>query len=908
MQRSASFPVNRLHRILLAGLIVCLPLVAASAQNQIKRKPVATFTPAAAPSVHTEVYTDRDGAKHPWSVTSSHSLMWDGAPYLPVGGDFTPRSLSDSSDAAWQEDIRTLTALHAKGVLDVLVSPAKSLPDVPSSAFQRLLDYLDTNGFRYGLAFGPGIMKPLTGFVVKPANYRYFEADSLTAHWRASNADLGLVTIMEDGGSGNYHVLQASRYTIKDDFLSVPLEPSKSSGKLIGLLYPHKTLPIGTEGACPDLWNGYDDYRDRLLAYLANVKFGKGLRFLLDPLARHLGLADEFETLIPESASFRLEWESWLERTFPGVEDARARWAMGEYEPKSYAELARYVPLWLGDRGMGYLYDPQNDRLLQVDSTKSTYWNDFRQFRNESIANYMRSMAEVLKHQAADVPVIYTWTQNHPIFLNAEIDGFDGLSVATHGRPSIARQLGPALSAIEQAARPMWYLATEVSPNVSGPAAVSPDPPAGSAATAGRIGLFGLLDELKRTGIKGFFAGSTAPETSPPASSWMNVPERLDWLHDYAAQLGAQPSAARDLPQVLFFPQDTPGPAHVGPIPGAPNVLWLSSAASGESLDLWPSFSGYILKTDEEHQETVLVSNKGPRRVHFTVLDNSVITANSADGAPLPLTLVGKHGFVIRLDSTPTVIHTRAQRLTLQEGAEDALAQLEALMIVANSSKSPEVQNVKSSLYHSEDAYTRKNFDESYMFARDGLNQLIDVLKPYIWVEGEAIGAKAHTFDEVAVHPEASGERYLRLSNPNPPSKYGYGAHWEFEVAAEGRYNVWMACSVPGPSISPIRWAVDAAPNLDPSDLKPHGPLYASDQFGWLLLGAVNVKKGRHVLEIEVLEHAVSPPIYNFAVDAFMLTKNGFTPNGTSKPIPVDNAVLQAIPKLKQRINRKEKN
>ena len=916
MHRRTSVPAYLLRRSLVSGLLVCLAVAACSAQSQVRQRQTKqsqakgnllaqpALTPP--PSIHTEVYTDRQGAKHPWTVTSSHSLLWDGVPYLPVGGAFTPKSLADSSDAAWQEDVRTLTALQAKGVLDVLIAPSKSLPDIPAAAFQRLLDQLETNGFRYGLGFGPGIAKPLSGFVVKPASYRYFEADSLTAHWRASHADSGLVTVMEDSNSGEYHVILASRFGIKDDFLSVPLEPGKSSGKLIGLLYPHKTLPIGAEGACPDLWSGYDDYRDRLLAYLGGIKFGKGLRFLLDPLARHLGLADEYETIIPESEGFRLEWESWLERTYPGVEDARSRWAMGENAPKSHGELARYVPLWLGDRGLGYFFDPENGRILPIDSTKSSFWSDFRQFRNESIANYMRSLAEVLKHQVVDVPVVYTWTQNHPIFLNAEVEGFDGLGVSTHGKPSIAGQLGPALSAIEQAARPMWYLATEVAPNGPVPAAVSPDPPAGSSATAARIALFNILDEMKQTGIKGFFEGSTAPDAGTANASWLNTPDRVEWLHAYSAQLAAQSSAPRYLPQVLYYPQDAPGPAHVGPIPGAPNVLWLSSQAGGETLDYWPSFSGYTLKTDDAHQVTVMLSLKGPRTVHFMVPDNRYVTAATVEGVPVHVTLVSKNEFIIRLEATPTIIHAGAQHLILREAAEDALAQLEALMVAASSSKSPEVQNVKASLFRAQDDYVRKNFDASYTFARDGLNQLMDIVKPYIWVEGEAISSKTHTFDEVAFHPEASGERYLRLSNANPPTRYGYGAHWEFDAVDDARYNVWIACSVPGPSISPIRWAIDTAPNLDPVDLKPHGPLYAGDQFGWILLGAAYMKKGHHVLEIEVIDHAVSPPIYNFAVDAFVLTKNNFIPNTTLKPIPVDNAVLQTFPKFKKAPKQKE--
>lgn len=906
MHRSAFRPVRR---GLYSGLVLCLSLVVVSAQSQVQRKqdkkkpaePITTPTATPPPSTHTEVYTDRDGVKHTWTVTAAHSLRWDNVPYMPVGGAFTPRSLTDNSDAAWQADVAALTALHSKGMIDVLISPPKSLPEIPAASFQRLIDYLDGNGFRYGLGFGSGITKPLTGTVVKPANYRFFQPDSITATWRAAHADSGLAVVLEDGNSGDYHIVAANRYAIKEDVLSIPLDPGKSSGKLISLLYPHKIMPVGTEGACPDLWGGYDDYRDRLLSYMAGIKFGKGLRFLLDPLARHIGLSNEYEMIVPESESFRLEWESWLERSYPSLEDVRSRWAMGDNEPKSYDELARFIPLWQGDRGLGYLYDPQNAHLMRIDSTRSTFWNDFRQFRNESIANYMRSIAEVLKHQVVDVPVVYTWTENHPIFLNAEIDGFDGLSIATHGKPSIAAQLGPVLSTVEQAARPMWYLAAEISPNAPVPAAVSPNPPAGSEITATRIALFNVFDEIKRTGAKGFFTGSTSPDSATANASWLNTPERVDWLHDYATQLAGQTAAPSYLPHILYYPQSAPGPAHAGPVPGVPNMLWLGSQATGEALDLWPSFSGYTMQVDDTHTVTVLISNKGARQVHCTVPNNQAVQAFTADGVPIPIKLVGKNGFLLKLDSTPTVIQSNGQRIVLQEACEDALAQLEALYARVANSKSTEATGVKSSLLHARDAYDVKNYDEAYMFARAGVAQIVDMTKPYIWVEGEGVDAKAHTFDEIAGHPEVSGERYLRVSNSNPPTKYGYGAHWEFDVVEDGRYNVWIACSVPAPNISPIRWGIDAAPNQDPIDLKPHGPLYAGDQFGWILLGAVNVKRGRHVMEIELVDRAAAPAIYNFGVDAFLLAKGSVEPNLTMRPVPVEGATFQFIPKSKRR-------
>ncbi len=135
----------------------------------------------------TGAFRDNKGENHSWQITASHSLIWDGAPYLPVGGSFTPACLNDELETSWQKDVSNLELLKSKGVLDVLIAPQKSLPEIKQTLFQRLLDYLDANGFKYGIAFGTGLNKPLTGHVIRPTVYRYQEKGGLTATWQVSN-------------------------------------------------------------------------------------------------------------------------------------------------------------------------------------------------------------------------------------------------------------------------------------------------------------------------------------------------------------------------------------------------------------------------------------------------------------------------------------------------------------------------------------------------------------------------------------------------------------------------------------------------------------------------------------------------------------------------------------------------
>ena len=94
------------------------------------------------------VFTDRTGGQHPWSVTSSHALIWDQQTYVPVGGNFAPRYLAEGqTEDNWAKDSQALATLKTRGVMDVIVDPVISAADVPAAAWQRLLDHLDANGF-----------------------------------------------------------------------------------------------------------------------------------------------------------------------------------------------------------------------------------------------------------------------------------------------------------------------------------------------------------------------------------------------------------------------------------------------------------------------------------------------------------------------------------------------------------------------------------------------------------------------------------------------------------------------------------------------------------------------------------------------------------------------------------------
>jgi len=877
-------------------------------------------------------YLDSGKTAHPWRITTTHALIWDGAPYVPVGGAFSPRSFESQDPSAWQQDQAALETLEKHQVTDILVWPQRALTEIPAAAFQRLVDYLDAHGFRYGVEFGPGMSAPLEGTVVKPGSYRFADVkESLTATWQVSDADRAIFILTDVDRDNEVLKKFAAVVKVAAGTVTQPIDQSLADSKVVAILYPHKSLKPNGVDNLPDVWRSFDTYRDSLLAYLRTVKFGPGLRFFLDPLTRRAGLGGEEDYLVPDSPTFLLEWEGFLARKYPNIEELKIAWGLNEGDFRTYESLARLIPLWANGRGVPYLFDPASGSPSRIlDASQSRWWSDFLRYRDESLTYYLDAMAVVLKRQVADVPVVVTWTQTQAMFTDSSIDdGYDGLAIGshTHGSRLISRAAGPAFSAAEQSARTTWFVAAEIEGDAVGPR-TQPAPAQANGQTAKpnsqtaqangqtvkpngqtaqpatppyetRSALTTDLEWLRRAGVKGFYVSplqaSSGQPDDPAASgpSWIAAPDSLAWLHDAETQF-ATAQTASFAPIVLFYPQSAPGPAKIGPVPGAANVLWMPSFGRGDLLDWWPAYRGYTQSAPNGEEETVLVSLRGKRLTHLWVKEPQRVHAYSPDGTEIPIRLLDKHQVTLTLDETPIVLRAGGQRFVPEEAASDVLFQLVAMLPIAVSQRAPNAEAERFGLDRAKLAYNVHDYESCYAFARASLDNLTLSAQPYIWVEGEQ--ALVQTFGEIASNPEASNGAFLRLATSSPPSRLGYGARYLFNVPADGRYNVWLAASVPGPSTSPIQWRVNSEPPQPPGDDSPKG-LYLNDRLGWIQLGTVELKKGEsQSLTVYVTDRAQSPPIYSFSIDCLLLTTHNFTPNATIRPLPIDPDTIHLNP------------
>lgn len=849
-----------------------LPLLAA----------LAAISPAAfaqGPDVRTSgTFVDKSGAEHPWNITASHALIWDRQTYVPVGGTFSPRYFADGqTEENWAKDAAALDTLKKHGVLDIILNPVVSAPDVPVAAWQKLVDYLDANGFRYGISFGQGVKSPLTGLVVKPGTYRFAGAgDGVDPYWNVSDSDSGRYLITDKTG---VMIMRNGEARVTNGVASAAVGSQIEAGA-IGLFYPRKVFRSSRDGYLPDLWSGFDSYRDRLIAVLGKVKFGPGLRFFLDPLAHPLGIGEEADYLVPDSPAFKLEWEAFLSQTYQGgIEELMTKWGLQDREIRDYRHAAALVPMNSLGRGVPYMWDTSRNKLVACDPTAAStrFWSDLRECRNGAVVYYIKAVSDLLKREVANVPVIFTHTNQPSFFTNRERNGgFDGLGIAAYARGSalITGGADSAYSDAKVSSKNLWLVVTETLDTNS--------PKKADVGYASEQALSSDLDWLRQIGAKGFYVNGfqVLPEEQYAKFQLLKSPEQIDWLKHYQDKLTREVDIALSKPNTLAYPNCAAGLVHSGPI-GRGGVLWVPSPAPGKTMEFAGSYAGYTI-TLPEGERTVLWSLRGPRETRLLVPDPRVVEVTTPEGAPIAFKPNLKTRTVtVMIPDTPIVIKPGSDDIFPVEATEDALVQLKQLVEQAQAMKLPVDQYRYQ--YNQSIRYYKASPQTAFVGAAQALNSIAALVQPYAWIESE--GSPLHSFSEIIPDSAASGGGYLILNTETNPSEQGYVMQLHFMAPADDQYTVFLSSTPPGPNVSPFAWLVDAGSQASSSaDAVPMGQAYLADKMQWLRLGRVTLKKGEHIFTLRVTGRAPATNRYSLGVDCLLVTRGQFTPSGITKP------------------------
>lgn len=566
---------------------------------------VVFATLGVASAAHPGTFQDRDGVKHPWRIDEAHTLIWDGAPYLPFGVVFEPKYLSSGqTEDNWAADQAEVGAFKLAGVRDVVIKPGKSVTAIPVQAWQKFIDLLETNGLSYGIELDDSPYAPLAGYVVDPAVNRV-EGVRSPGEITTSLTDTKLAFYaLCDARTAE--VVELGQAIAAGGTLSVQANVRSGSEHVL-LLFPQKVVAPGSKDwSLPDLWSEADRHRDRLISHLAAIKFGKGLRFFIDPFGEHIGAHGEVDYLIPVSAAYRLEYAAWLARKYATVRDVGVAWSVLRHDMASFEEATRLVPMWRQGRGLSAVFDEKAGRKYAVDVPRSGIWRDFRDFRAESVRGYMDGIADALKRVVADVPVVFTGNELQPFFQGVGAVGFDGLAVPARGLESTAVDASAVFSLAEHSGRRLWIISRMA---------------LGESEYQEKERFFGHINGLRQFGVKGFFVAGE------PAEKKIGGADLLVWLVEYGALAASDREFAQYRPTAVYYPHGFPDISMTRLEGGA---WWLPALVPARGLELGSTLAGYTL-LGPEGVKLYVWSVKGRRIVHVPAGQNLTVTTASGE-------------------------------------------------------------------------------------------------------------------------------------------------------------------------------------------------------------------------------------------------------------------------------------
>ena len=832
-------------------------------------------------------FSDRAGVSHPWLINGAHTLIWDNKPFVPVGGLFQAKSWSHKpTQADYDSDVAALQLLKSRGITDIYVQPVRvGLTDVPPQAVQKLVDYLDSEGFTYGISINDGPHDILLGYQILPGAFRQevssdggilrFPIESVASalyFWTTADGS----EIIESGQAKM--VAEGAKVTVP------PINGSESSKSVVFLL-PQKVSFGQTNGGLPlpNLWDGFDEYRDELIGLFAQVKLGKGFRFFIDPLPQNLALNSETDRFIPTSVNWAQEWESYLAFRYKTVAALQNSWAVTARDLKTFDEASLLLPLWSGGKGTSVLYDKETGAAHRVDTSRSAFWKDLSAFREISVRGYMNDLAVSLKKAVADVPVVYRSSGDSPLLTNLpRTRGFDGIGISAYGNGSdlITRSAGYSYAQAAEAPKTTWLMVAATADTA--PSSDAPDglPVKSAPGFVSQAALTNNLDRLREIGARGFYVdGLRLADPARKAYDMAQTPEQLDWLSAYQNIIIASGvGAAQTAPQAIFYPKNLNLPA------ASPRLLsyggwWLPTSRPGTFYDFGEAGRAYALPETNGSITYYLWNPNGERRIKI-----KIPRASRTEGVPQVRWSQSANGEVkgdmlsLSIDRDPIRIENLATIPVPDDAFELAQGEVKTLVTAMKKRGIVDAGRFQSEadVVASRNSVSRDTPWYGLGAMQDLLRRMRTVLRPYAWIEAEpgipgVTGAVSQSFDEVSERGGASNGQVLMVSNRSVTS--AATATYRVEVQQTGQYNLWVAAS---PN-APLTFRLDNQPVLDEA-IAPQmaGASYAGGTLVWTHWGMATLPKGSHTLEIR----ANGP----CAVDAILVTPSGFTPDGPNPP------------------------
>jgi len=394
-------------------LHVCLLGPIAAAESTVLPLAVRSRGAGSRPLCHGQCRSAA-GVEHSWRTLGDGTLVWDGMPYMPIGGMVRTRFLSDynaldpeGNKARWQEFEARTRAIADAGVADVyLTTDPGDLARIPTDAMQRVLDRFEELGLRYGIEIGGAADDGFVGYLVgHELVLRGVVADA------QNMMPLGglpfppgpqALAVFYDEADGS--PLGAFRFPIHEGSIQLKLGLTEGTKGRTYTAYvtPQVFVPAGYGPGDAANDSAFRARKVAVCRTLESLEFGDGLRFLSNPLGRDTGLPPA--DVIPIFPStFGLRFAAWLRDEYDGdLGGLQATWCCPDLP--SFDAAGRCVSL-SGPEGTSFLADEDAGRLYACRVADGSYVSDLEAFRQRIQAESLEDLVAAVK-SIVDVPVI----------------------------------------------------------------------------------------------------------------------------------------------------------------------------------------------------------------------------------------------------------------------------------------------------------------------------------------------------------------------------------------------------------------------------------------------------------------------------------------------------------------------
>lgn len=413
-------------------------------------------------------FVDKYRTPHFWYINPYGTLIWDGAPYIPVGGMVLPRWASREADTgAWLYDLETLSQMRKAGITDIYFNPCVRAIDHPTRVWQSLFDVAEEAGVCYAWDF-PMHVAPLDAFHIESRDYLVEANEQGQASVFIPSGYFGRT---EPGNRVLYAAFNPQRATLLETGYAQVTPGREGLVARATVRHPeargsvvHFVPELRFRGDMHDYWTGVTDrYLEEIRRMLRRLKPGPRFRGFIDPLDNEQSFRDQ-QRMLPSCRAFRAQLALWLAERYGQVQQLAQAWAV-DPAPSSFTEAAQLVPVGGNFRSapdVGWAVGIDNGAHYRVDLDRSQMWDDMLQFRDNSIRDYNNLLADVVK-SVIDAPVLMKLTELDAFTNNQTVGGFDALGLEAYSdAPELVRGCGGGVYARSvQSARTMWMLVTE---------------------------------------------------------------------------------------------------------------------------------------------------------------------------------------------------------------------------------------------------------------------------------------------------------------------------------------------------------------------------------------------------------------------------------------------------------------